>query len=512
MQKHKRLLYFLAIVKFILPFLLQNPVYEPHRDELLYLAEGHHMAWGFMEVPPFLSVFAWLTDLSGGGMFWIKCWPSLFGALTFIITGKMILSLGGKSFALILGFLPFIFGAYLRVHFLFQPNFLEIFFWTLIAYSLLRYIQTESNRWLYLFGASVGLGLMSKYSVSFFVLSILAGLLLTKQRSIFFNKHFYFAALVAFIIFLPNLLWQYRHHFPIVYHMKELQRNQLQYVSPVGFLVDQFIMNFPCIFIWITGLLSLFFSQKAKPYRFIGWSYFFVIILLLIGHGKNYYSLGVYPALFAFGAWQLEQWSLPRLRILKYALILLPLLSVYYFVPILLPVLKPAKLAAFYKERKLGKTGLLKWEDLNNHPLPQDFADMLGWKEMTQKMAKAYQLLDSNEKKNAILFCDNYGQAGAVNYYGGKYHLPEAYSDNASFLYWIPDSLNFANIVLLTDDKKEMQHPFIKDFETAVLVDSVTNPYAREEGSLIIVLKKGNDNFRKMLVEKIAKDQAKVKW
>ncbi len=145
MTNNRRLLYILALLKFVIPFFLQNPIYEPHRDELLYLQEAHHMAWGFMEVPPLLSVLAWLGHLFGSGMFWIKCWPSLFGAFTYIVTGEIIISLGGKAYALLLGWLPFIVGAYLRIHFLFQPNFLEIFFWTLMAYSLIRAVQAEKN-------------------------------------------------------------------------------------------------------------------------------------------------------------------------------------------------------------------------------------------------------------------------------------------------------------------------------------------------------------------------------
>lgn len=512
MQKYNRLLYFLAVIKFALPFFLQAAIYEPHRDELLYLAEGRHMAWGFMEVPPLLSVFAWLTNLFGDGMFWIKCWPSLFGAFTFIIVGKTILSLGGKSFALLLGFLPFIFGAYLRVHYLFQPNFLEIFFWAMIAFSLIRYIETKSNSWLYAFGVSAGLGMLSKYSVAFYITSILLSLLFTKNRKIFANKHFFYASFIAFVIFLPNLIWQWLWHFPIVYHMKKLQETQLQYVSPKGFLIDQVMMNLPCFFIWIAGLLFVGFSRHAKSFRFVGLAYVFVIALLLLGHGKNYYSLGVYPILFAFGAYQLERITEKRARSLRYIFIAVPLFFAYYSIPILLPIFKPAKLAKFYKDRHLEKTGALRWEDLKDHPLPQDFADMLSWKEMTKKAADAYHTLSNEEKKRTILFCDNYGQAGAVNYFGHQYNLPEAYSDNASFLYWIPDSLHFDNVVLLTDDREEMQHPFIKDFQSAILKDSVTNPYAREYGSLIIVLKGGNENFKKMFVEKIKKDQAKAKW
>src|SRR6185295_2443275 len=152
MLKVTRLLYLLAFIKLITPFFLQHSYYQPHRDEFLYLAEGHHMAWGYMEVPPLLSVFAWFTNLAGGSMFWIKIWPALFGSFTFLLVGKIILSLGGRIFALILGWLPFMVDGYMRLFFLFQPNFLEVFFWTLISFSMIRYIQTNRNKWLYLFG------------------------------------------------------------------------------------------------------------------------------------------------------------------------------------------------------------------------------------------------------------------------------------------------------------------------------------------------------------------------
>ncbi len=512
MKKGNLLIYLFALVKFILPFLLQHHSYEPHRDEFLYLAEGNHMAWGYMEVPPLLSVFAWLIHICGDGLFWIKFWPSLFGALNYIIIARIIVSLGGKSFALLLGFLPFILGVFLRIHYLFQPNFLEIFFWSMIAWAIISYIQTRNNNWLYLFAVGAGMGMMSKYSVSLFLISIVMGLLCTPERKVLFNRHFYFATLLALIIFLPNLLWQYNHHFPVVFHMKELQQTQLQYVSPKDFLTDQVIMNLPCVFIWITGLCWISFSNAGKQYRFMGWTYLFVILLLLVTHGKNYYSLGVYPILFAFGACRLEQLTFVRFKLLRYAMLLFAAGIGFFFMPIALPLFEAKQLAAFYEKHHTEKTGALKWEDLKNHPLPQDFADMLGWEEMSKKMAAAYHSLNSNEKKHCILFCDNYGQAGAVNYYAMKYDIPFAYSDNASFLYWIPDKLEFENIVLLTDDKNEMQHDFIKNFKSAILSDSVTNIYARERGSLIIVLKGPDPTFKKFMVEKLAKDKAKVNW
>ena len=505
------ILYLLALLKIAIPYFLQNSFYEPHRDEFLYLAEGHHLAWGFMEVPPMLSVFAWLTHFLGDGMFWIKLWPSLFGAATLVIAGELVLSLGGRAFALLLLFLPFIFGAYLRLFFLFQPNTPEVFFWTMIAYSTIRFVQTPKNKFLYLLGISIGLGMLSKYSVSIFVAGVFAGLLLTKHRTIFLNKHFWLAMVVGFLIFLPNLIWQYNEKFPVIYHMNELQRTQLQYVNPLHFLVDQLLMNFPCVFIWIAGLWRASFLSKGKNYRFVGWSYVFVIVLLLIGHGKNYYALGVYPALFAFGSVHLEEFTSTKRKARRLIYVIVPMLLGIYFIPLLLPVFRPDKLAHFYSKTNMAKTGLLRWEDLKDHPLPQDFSDMLGWEEMAQKVAKAYNQLSPDEKKNVFIFCNNYGMAGAVNYYAPKYHLPAAYSDNASFLYWLPLNKYISNMILVTSDPNEQQHYWAKGFQQIVKLDSVTSVYARERGDYIYLFKGGDENFNQFFKEKIEKDRAAFK-
>ncbi|MFS8081876.1 MAG: glycosyltransferase family 39 protein, partial [Ginsengibacter sp.] len=356
-----------------------------------------------------------------------------------------------------------------------------------------------------------GLGMMSKYSMAFYIISILIGLLITRNRKIFLNKHLYFSAFIAFLIFLPNLLWQYYYHFPVIVHMKELHQFQLQYIEPSGFLIDQLLMNLAVVFIWLAGLYFLIFKENGK-YRIFAWAYLFVILILLYFQGKSYYSLGVYPVLFAFGAIHLERFATKHSKIWKFVFIIIPCVLGLRILPIGFPMWEPAKLTAYYEARHLDKYGLYKWEDLKLHTIPQDFADMQSWKEMTEKTAKAYYSLSAEEKKHTIIFADNYGQAGAINYYGKNYELPKAYSDNASFLYWIPDSLHLENVVLITDDKEEMTHPFIKDFSSAVLSDSITNKFARENGSLIIILKGANEKMIQMFKEKIKKDKAKFKY
>jgi Dolichyl-phosphate-mannose-protein mannosyltransferase len=340
---------------------------------------------------------------------------------------------------------------------------------------------------------------MSKYSVAFFAISLLLGLLLTKERKIFSNKHFYYAMLTGFIIFLPNIIWQYDHGFPVIYHMKELQRQQLENVSQSGFLIDQLLFNFPCIFIWISGLYWVSFTKAGKPYRFIGWAIAAAITLLVAGHGKSYYGMGAYPILFAFGAVCLERWTVGRLNFLRYGMLLFALFFGCFLDTISLPFLPPKQLADYYAGNSIiRKMGFLRWEDQKDHLLPQDFADMLSWQEMTAKIAKVYDALDSNEKKQAIIDCDNYGEEGAVNYYGTQYHLASLMGHGANFLLWVPPDFYKNNIVILaTDDREEIQADFIHEFHSAAVVDSITDPYAREFGSYIILLKGPSEKFRK---------------
>jgi len=505
-MKPTHLLYILALIKLILPFFLQDPAWGPHRDEFLYLAEARHMAWGYMEAPPLLSVFAWLTNLLGGAMWAIKIWPSLAGALTYVVVGRLVLHLGGRWFALVLAWMPFVAGAWLRMQFLFMPNFLDIFCWTAMAYELIRYQQTEKPIHLYLAGVSFGLGMLAKYTMAFYAAGLLAGLLFTWDRKILTNRHFYYAIGLAFLLFLPNLLWEARHGFPVVYHMKTLQDSQLQYLSPWAFLTDQVLYNVATIFTWVTGLV---WAARTRQYRFIAWAFVVTLALLMMGHGKSYYSQGAYPVLFALGAPRLEAWAN---KWWKLAMVAFSLFIGIRQVPLLLPFKAPAPLAEYYAHHPLArKVGALRWEDQQHHSLPQDFADMLSWEEMAQKVARAYASLDSTEKAHTLLFCDNYGEAGAVNYYGPKYHLPMAYSDNASFLYWMPrDYDRFDVLLLVTDDTQEMQHRFIKEFRSAWLVDSIATPHAREHGTLIILLKGPSDAFRQAFRDKINLDELKT--
>lgn len=476
----------LAIIKFALPFFLQHPVYELHRDEFLYLEQGHHLAWGYMEVPPMLSWLAWLTNLLGGSFFWVKFWPSFFGALTLVITCRIVKEMGGGLFAILIAGLCIMFTAYLRVHFLFQANFLEIFWWSLSAFFILRYINTKNIKYLYWIGFAFGCGWLAKNSVSFFIIGFGVALLLTQYRALFLNKHLYGAAALALLIALPNLLWQYNHNWPLLHHMDELRETQLKFIDPADFLKDQFLMFFAAFFVWIIGLIWLF-TKQGKSYRFLAWMYLAVIVLLIVSSGKSYYSLGAYPMLFAAGGVALQQWTAIKLKWIRWAAVAIILFLTWVVAPMAMPLWKPDKLAAFYKEKKLDEMGFLKWEDLQNHSLPQDFADYLGWKEMTEKAESFYQSLPKEIKDSTIIYCRHYGQAGALKYYGThKDFKAKVITDNGSFLQWIPNYLTFKNLIFIGRRMPGADDEVFQHFEKVNIIDSVTYLHSRQYGDKII--------------------------
>lgn len=491
----------LAIIKFALPFFLQHPVYELHRDEFLYLEQGHHLAWGYMEVPPMLSWLSYLTHLFGDSFFWVKFWPSLFGAFTLVITCYMVVEMGGKSFAVFVAGLCILFTAYLRLHFLFQANFLEVFWWALSAYFIIRYINSKQVKFLYWIGFAFGCAWLSKNSVSFFILGFAVALLLTQYRSLLLNKHLYGAGLLAFVIALPNLLWQYNHNWPLLHHMKELRETQLQFLSPVDFLTGQIFMYFTAFFIWVIALLWLF-TTAGKQYRILAWIYLTVIVLLVISSGKNYYSMGLYPMLFAAGSVALQQWTTVKLKWLRWAVAAVILFLAGFTLPMAMPLWEPDKLAAYYKERDVEGTGMLKWEDQQNHSLPQDFADYLGWKEIAEKTERFYQSLPQTEKDSTVVYCRHYGLAGALKYYGKDEQFKlKVISDNGSFLHWIPNDFGFKHLLFVGRRMPDADDEVFQHFEKATIIDSVTYKHSRQLGDKVIFFENADSLASKLAAE-----------
>jgi len=488
---------FFALIKLLIPFVLIHPGFELHRDELLYLADADHMAWGYIEMPPLLAALGWLSKLAGGSVYTVYFWSGLSGALTVIVVGKIVLALKGNSTAVFFACLGFLCAGFLRMHILFQPNFLDVFFWTLSSYYIICLINSPHKKYFYYLGICFGLGILGKYSTAFYILAFTAALLLTQQRRWLLNPHFYWAMLLGVLVCLPNLYWQYIHHFPVLHHMNLLTQQQLQFNSRTDFMVDQLLMLLPGFFIWIGGLWYILMKQGGRKYMLIAFIYMGIIGLLLYFNGKGYYAAAIYPTLVAFGGIWLSGWMRGKYAVwIGGTMATLMLAFTLLILPILIPYQSPEKLAATYQRMGIGKSPMLRWEDHQQHPLPQDFADMIGWKEMADKTAKIYHSLPDSVKKQTMIYGDNYSHAACLSFYRKPLHLPEIYSDDASFLFWLPDQFNYRYFLFVTDDLPDADDSFFNHWGKREILDSVTHPLSRQYRDKIILYSAPDDSVK----------------
>ena len=476
----------LAITKLLIPFIFIHPVFELQRDEYLYYQQGQHLDLGYLENPPLLSYLGYISSWFGDKEWLVRFWPGFIGAMTVVVTCLITARLGGKAFAQFLAGFGVITGAFLRIHILFQPNILDIFFWTVSMYFLVKFIQTNDRKDLWWLAISLALGWWSKYSVVFLIGAIFIGLLLTRHRKILLQKNIYIAAGAALLIILPNIWWQYIHKWPVLHHMQELREYQLVYVNPTDFIKDQFLLLFPVLIVWIAGLIWFFVN---RTYRIFAWIYLFVILLLILGSGKSYYAIGIYPVLLAAGAMVWEKLFLVR-RWMRAIIAALVIGLTIPFMPVGLPMMSPEKLSTFYKEKGMDKIGILKWEDQKDHELPMDFADMLGWKELTELTEKFFDSLPDSIKVNTTIYGANYGQAGALKFYGKNDRFKDlVISENGSFQLWINDLIYFKHAIIIDDEVPDPNDEVIRYYEKVAVIDSVKNSYSRQFGDKIFFLR-----------------------
>jgi hypothetical protein len=474
---------FLAVFNVFIHLLVINNL-EYHRDELLYFSLGQHPDFGYATVPPLIGWIAWLMqNIFGYSLFAVRLFPALLSGVLVILTSAIAKQLGGSSYSRILaGIGVVISGFVLRTYSLFMPVHIDVLFWAIIIYVVIRYINTSSDRLIIWFGLIAGLSLLNKYLIGILFFSFLIVIPFTSNRKILQNKYFWFGILGGILIFLPNMIWQIARGLPLINHMSELERTQLSHVDRFSFLSDQLIMPSWASVLTVAGLIYLLMNKEALKYRFLGIVTILVIAILFILRGKGYYTIGVFPLLIAAGAVSYEGWI--KNHLLRIAVPLILILLTIPMLPLGLPVFKTQGLVSYFKnlENKYGIEIGRRFEDGSIHSLPQDYADMLGWEELTALANKAYQMID--DKKASFIYCENYGQAGAITIIGKKYGLPEAVSFNESFRYWIPLKFypDITSFIYINDELGEDVRNL---FETITLVGSISNPDAREFGTAV---------------------------
>ncbi|WP_224240485.1 ArnT family glycosyltransferase [Hyalangium gracile] len=408
--------------------------YGYFRDELYFIACGQHLAWGYVDQPPLIALLARITTaLFGDSVTGLRVLPALAAGGLVALTGWLARRLGGGTHAVVLASVAAALApAFLVFGHMLTMNAFEPLFWTGCVALLVEMIRTDDRRlWLGV-GALVGVGLLNKHSMGFFAVCLALGLLLTPQRRLMRSRWLVLGGVLATLIVLPHMLWQFQHGWP----MFELLRNgQLYKNAPFAlgeFFSGQVLLLHPLFApLHLAGLGFLLFAPSARPYRALGLGFVLLLGLYIVLKAKAYYMAPAYPMLFAAGAGVIERAvrrTLPRAAMLAVAVAGGAALA-----PMSLPVLPVEAFIAY--QRALG----LEPPRTERHrmgSLPQHYADQHGWRELVAAVADVYQRLPPEEQARTMLFAQNYGQAGALDWLGRAYGLPPARSGHNNYFLW----------------------------------------------------------------------------
>jgi len=461
------------------------------RDELYYMACGEHLAWGYVDQPPLIALIAWLArHLFGHSIVGLRIFPVLAGATVVFLTGIFARELGGGRLAQSVAAISVLLApAFLAFDSFFSMNAFEPLFWLFCAWLVVRIVKGATPKLWLIFGIVAGLGLENKHTMLVFGFALAVGLLLGGEGRIFRSKRIWMGACVALLFFLPNLIWEARHGWPQVEVVRNAQLYKNIPISHLDFLGEQVAFLNPIAFpLWLGGLIWYFISSEAKRFRFLAWTYLIVLAIFMFLGGKSYYVLPVYPILLAAGGVMLERFARSQRRrtmALAYVAMIVAagLVALPFGVP-LLPVNDFLRYSRLLPYSSLAKTE----RDAVAVQLPQLYADMFGWKNMAETVAQVYDGLPAPDRADCAILGGNYGETGAIDYYGPGLGLPKAIGGHNSYFYWGPGGYSGACVIIFGEQSGE----FIKLFGEVRQAATIVSPHAmpNEESVPVYVCRK----------------------
>ncbi len=430
--------------------------YGYFRDELYYLDMARHLAWGYVDAAPLIAVYAKLALWMGGSLAALRIIPALAGAGTIVLAMLIARELGGSRYAQFLtGFAVLVCPGRLVMDSLMTMNSTEPLFWMGCALVVARFLRTGDSRLWIWFGILAGLGLENKHSTLFFGFALTVALLLTEHRREFLKPWIWIAGAIALAIFLPNLIWQVRHHFPTLEDLENVRRMGKNVVlGPVAFIWQQIVGNHPVLFpVWLLGLI---YFLRERRWRVLGLTFVVLFASMEIEHAKDYYLLPIYPLLFAGGAVAIEKLLRHRATWTRVAVVVVVAALTLPTIPLATWMLPPQQYIAYSDALGFHHQ---KEEVHHEGPLPQGIGDQFGWPELTREVAQIYHSLPPDEQAHTGIHAMNYGEAGALHLFGPRYGLPAAavFSDHQNHYYWGPPQQAYSTLILLQWDQDDVE-------------------------------------------------------
>ncbi len=450
MGRATAILLILAALPILIAVVAKNSSYGFFSDEFYYLACSDHLAWGYVDHPPLsIALLALIRAILGDAIWALHLLPALAVGGAVVLTGLMARRLGAGTFGQGLAALATVVApTYLIFASHISMNAYDLLFWTLGAYVILGILKNDDPKGWLLFGLIAGLGLQNKLSMGFFGMGLCVALVLTRNRKYIMSKidgkfrpglHLWGGGALAMLIFLPHLIWQVLNGWPTI----EFMRNSiaLHGDSPLAFLFSQLLGMLPFnLPIWLAGLYFYLFSRRGKAYRMMGIIYVSIFILLILQGTRAYYLHVAYPMLFAGGAVLIEsfvergKW---RGRILKPVIVTALVALIALMLPGFLPVMPPKQFLTL--QESMGRPA----------EVPQILADMLCWEEFVAEVARVYETLPEEDRKECVIFAGSYHTAGAIDFLGKKYDLPPARSNHNNYWLWGPGDTSYDVVIVV---------------------------------------------------------------
>lgn len=487
------LIWAIALAKLVLHIYFNNQ-YGYFRDEFDYMSCGDHLQWGYVDQPPMIPFLIHICRaVLGDSLRSIRFIPAVASSLLVVQSAVLAREFGGRRYSLLLTALFIVIAPqYLSNGSLLTTNCLEPLLWMGCAYFAILAIKHEEPRYWLWFGVVAGLGMQEKYSIAVFGFGVVVGLLLTQHRRAFLNRWIWLGGLAAFLIFLPNVLWNMHYDWPFLQLMHAIRAEGRDVVlGPFSFFFQQTLLLDPIVApIWVAGLFGFLFSRRLRQYRVLGWAYVVTYAVFFVLHGKGYYLAPIYPMLLAAGAVLLEatldrpEHGTPRLQWLKPAVAIIVLASGIHLLPITVPVLSPEHFVAYTKTLPF-KLPVTEYSHARA-TLPQWYSDQFGWKEIADETEVAWNRIPGTERADCGIFAQDYGQAGAIDFFGRKHGLPGAMSGDRTYWLWGPHGYS-GNCMIVLDDRREVLQRYWQNVELVGI--SAPNEYALEQQIPVFICK-----------------------
>ncbi|GAC1434022.1 MAG: glycosyltransferase family 39 protein [Thermoanaerobaculia bacterium] len=450
--------------------------YGYFRDELYYIACSEHLDWGYVDQPPLIALIIFgVRHLLGDSLVALRLLPALGHGGLVLLTTDICRRLGGSHFARFLAALTVaIAPIYLGIGHFISMNIFEPLFWMGCIDVALAIFNGASPRLWLLFGLIAGVGLQNKHSTLFFGFAFLVALILSPERRQLRTVWIWAGGLLAALVFLPNVIWEVRHHFATIELLSNIAHSGKNApVTPLSFFTGQItLMNPITLPVWTAGVVWLVRSERYRP---LDLCWIVLAIEFIALKGKIYYMSPSVPMVLAAGAIAIE--SAVRSRGIRYAYLALIVIAGAAIAPMAIPIL-PVKTFIAYQQR----IGLAPpaTEQHKMGPLPQSYADEFGWPEMTATVARVYRTLSPADQARCAIFAQNYGQAGAIDFFGRRYGLPKSICAHQNYFLWGPRNYTGDLMIVLDADREDLLRYFNDVQQAAVVYHPYAMPYEND--------------------------------